>query len=720
MPSPDQERHNQERQSQERMDALSEAIVRLIHRFDAMDERLAHLEAAAGLPQARSPVPPSPPLPEPAPATEAEPAEPPPVPGSAPPEPEAEPELVPAALASSPQEHSPEYGRQAMETRMGLTLVNRIGVVTLILGVGFFFKYAVDNQWIGPMGRVALGVLAGLVTLVAGGWLWTRGQRIFAQGVTGLGIALLYLSFYASFGFYHLVPQEAAFVLMVVNTVAAGALALRYDALAIAALGLVGGYLTPVLLSTGQDAPWVLFSYILLLNIGAVAVASRKRWRLLDLVAFIATALLYTTWYESWFQPEKRLVATVFALAYYAVFATRRSRFLLAAVQALGALAVAAVWKDQASGYAPLQIGLVLSGLVLADRRGWTDGVTSSFLSFWLAYFLWSPERPVGGLFGFLTAAMLIFAAWAPWWVIQRREKARVQDLLVLALNPLAYFTACYVLLYPAYKDYFGLFAVAVAALHLAIGYSLWRVEKAAGRDGTPAMLAVGVALVFLTLATPLQLSAYRITIAWAIEGAALAWIGARVRQVRLEWASWAVFVLVLARLYALDAWIYPDVHAYRALFNARFLTFALAAVSYWLGAYWCTSRRGALVTYIAGHVLMLWGCGMEVLGWAGRTAAPESLASVETTSVSILMALYALVLVSIGVATRSVLNRILGLGLMGVVVLKLYLLDVWQLSRLFRTVAFVGLGVLLLATSYLYSRFRTTIEKWWRNEHAG
>src|SRR5205085_7934714 len=118
-----------------------------------------------------------------------------------------------------------------LETRMGLTWINRIGVLTLVIGVAFFFKYAVDSQWIGETGRIVLGVLAGLATLAAGDFVWRRDQKIFAQGICGLGISILYLSFYATFGFYHLLPQAAAFVLMVAVTAMAGALALRYDSM---------------------------------------------------------------------------------------------------------------------------------------------------------------------------------------------------------------------------------------------------------------------------------------------------------------------------------------------------------------------------------------------------------------------------------------------------------------------------------------------------------
>ena len=93
---------------------------------------------------------------------------------------------------------------------------------------------------------------------------------------------------------------------------------------------------------------------------------------------------------------------------------------------------------------------------------------------------------------------------------------------------------------------------------------------------------------------------------------------------------------------------------------------------------------------------------------------------SVTAIGVSIVMAVYAVVLIGVGVAYRSVLNRLLGLGLIALVVLKLYLYDVWEASRIFKMAAFVSLGILLLLTSYLYSRFRPAIESLWKNEEAG
>jgi uncharacterized membrane protein len=227
------------------------------------------------------------------------------------------------------------------------------------------------------------------------------------------------------------------------------------------------------------------------------------------------------------------------------------------------------------------------------------------------------------------------------------------------------------------------------------------------------------VALGFLTLAIPIQFSEYRITMAWSLEGAALTWIGARIQSRRMTFAALAVLGLVAIRLGSIDSWMFSDPASYSAVWNARFLTFVIAAVSCWLSAWWVAEKEIALIDYAAGNVFLLWGMSLEVIGWAERTTPPQNLLSVETVSISILFAIYALVLVSAGVASKTAVNRIAGLGLIGFVVLKLYIFDVWQLDRIYRISAFVVLGALLLMTSFLYSHFRALIESWWKNDEA-
>jgi uncharacterized membrane protein len=168
-----------------------------------------------------------------------------------------------------------------------------------------------------------------------------------------------------------------------------------------------------------------------------------------------------------------------------------------------------------------------------------------------------------------------------------------------------------------------------------------------------------------------------------------------------------------------LDAEIYSFQQSYGLLVNTRFLTFAAAAGSLWIASRFARLREFQTIGYGAGHVVLLWALGMEIAGWAHRNSDAQDVSNVESTGISILMAVYASALVVAGVTLRSALNRILGLGLLTLVILKLYLLDVWSLSRGFRITAFLALGGLLLLVSYLYSRFKPALEKLWRPETA-
>jgi len=224
--------------------------------------------------------------------------------------------------------------------------------------------------------------------------------------------------------------------------------------------------------------------------------------------------------------------------------------------------------------------------------------------------------------------------------------------------------------------------------------------------------LAIGVALAFITLAVPIQFAGFRITIAWALEGAVLAWLSARSQNDWLRAGCWGVLTLAVLRLFAVDISIYSRSSEYGVLWNLRFLTFAVTTASLWLAARFLAHSVQAAVAYIAGHAVLLFALSLEIGGWVTRNVVPENQSGVQIIAVSVMLTLYAVILVIIGVRTRAAIHRILGLALVVFVVAKLYLVDVWVLGRLFRITAFLALGVLLLALSYLYSRFKPTLAR--------
>lgn len=211
-----------------------------------------------------------------------------------------------------------EEKRRDLESMVGGSWFNWIGIIAVTLGVGFFLKLAFDKQWIGPAGRVAIAALVGMVLLYLGERLRGRGMKSYAYILSGGGILVLYLSVFAAYNLYHLIGQPGAFLLMAAVTTTAVLLSVRLDALPVALLGLVGGFLTPMLLSTGVDNEVGLFTYVALLDAGVLAVAYFKRWRSLDFASFVGTAVMTLGWASTFFEPGK-VWTTLFFLSIFFV-----------------------------------------------------------------------------------------------------------------------------------------------------------------------------------------------------------------------------------------------------------------------------------------------------------------------------------------------------------------------------------------------------------------
>lgn len=187
--------------------------------------------------------------------------------------------------------HRPEGS--SMEYAVASNWLLRIGVLILVTGIGFFLKYSIDNGLIGEQARVALTVLAGLGMIVGGVRLVGGKYHLFSQGLLGGGIAVLYFSVFAAFSFYHLLGVYPTFALMILVTASAATLAIRLDSMLVAIFAIIGGYCTPILLSTGQVNFVGLYSYMLLLGAGILGINWYKQWHLLNFLSFFFNYLLF-------------------------------------------------------------------------------------------------------------------------------------------------------------------------------------------------------------------------------------------------------------------------------------------------------------------------------------------------------------------------------------------------------------------------------------------
>jgi uncharacterized membrane protein len=208
----------------------------------------------------------------------------------------------------------------AFEEWIGRRGLGWVAVILLLLATAFFLKHAFENAWIGELGRVATGVVAGLALCAAGMRYHYRRWRLFSQMLTAGGVTLLYLTFFGAFGYYHLLPREHAAMLLVALIVETAALAVLYEAPAIALMAVIGALAAPLLLHSDRDQYRSLFLYLATVDAGLVGLALLRAWPAVGTVALLGTQGLFWAWYGQNYHPEKLEAAIAFQAAVFVLF----------------------------------------------------------------------------------------------------------------------------------------------------------------------------------------------------------------------------------------------------------------------------------------------------------------------------------------------------------------------------------------------------------------
>ncbi|HTE00151.1 MAG TPA: DUF2339 domain-containing protein [Mucilaginibacter sp.] len=178
-----------------------------------------------------------------------------------------------------------------LEKFIGENLVNKIGIAILVLAIGFFVKYAIDNNWVGPAGRVGIGILCGGILIGIAHRLRTN-YKAFSSVLVGGGLAVFYFTITLAYHQFHLFDQTTSFIILIVVTCFAVALSLLYDKQELAVIALIGGFSSPFIVSNGTANYNALFIYLVILNIGLLVIAYYKSWRVLNIVSFGLTVIV--------------------------------------------------------------------------------------------------------------------------------------------------------------------------------------------------------------------------------------------------------------------------------------------------------------------------------------------------------------------------------------------------------------------------------------------
>jgi hypothetical protein len=732
---------------------------------------------------------------------------------------------LPPARASAPRPPASDFA-----SNLGPKILAAGAGLAFVVTLGLFVKIAWDNNWVGPTGRVLFGAVFGLGLLAAGVRMIGRRYRPLGQALAGAGLAGLYTSAFAAHAFYHLIPRAASGILMVAITGSAVLLAARLDARLLAALAWIGGYMTPMLLSTGEDKALALFLFLAVLDTGALILDHRRPWPETVPLALLGTILLYGGWYERFFTPERFGIAAFGMVLFTALFAVGmapkarglglgsvfalagaglsvlaggadRPEVLLVLALALGAAAMTeavrrhwafallgavamglplltwcgAYYRPDAFGLAAAWVvgalllltvpwisgalappvameGSVLIGAALASallchatdrppallayllaqagvatlvRRRWewaeaigAGGAALSVLAWMDAFF--RPERasdaylialPVAGAY---LVALLVRGLLA-------RVPLRLADAVTHLVAALFTWTVLYRVLYTTNPKALGLVSVALAVLYLVAGLAALPEGR---RDLRQARVLLGLAASFLTVAIPVQLGLHGITLAWAVEGVLLLWLGLRFESALARLGGYGVLGLPVVRLFARH--LPPHTGTFDPILNAGFATWIFVIAS--LGVALLVTRdmgddegapdRALRPVLAAVALLLLFGIlTSETSGtfaqqaWqadrAGDFLAAQDARRVGGLAVSVLWTVFATGLLAGGLALRNHPLFYSAYGLFALTAGKVVFWDLQSFSLPYRMLSFLALALLLTAGAYLNLRFR-------------
>jgi hypothetical protein len=382
-----------------------------------------------------------------------------------------------------------------LERFIGENLINKIGILILVIGVAIGVKYAINNNIITATARIVLGYIVGF-SLLGIAYKLKEKYHAFSAVLLSGAMAILYFITYIAFSFYNLFPQSIAFALMVLFTVFTVIAALNYKEQIIAVLGLVGAYAVPFLLSTGSGNVLVLFSYMVLVNIGILYIAFKQDWKKLYYLAYVFTWLIFISWFTNKYQESIHFkLALSFAFVFYILF------YII-------------------------------------------------FLSYKLI----------------------------------KKEKYEKLDIILLLSNSFIFFGIGYIVLDPNHSAYLGLFTVFNALVNFGVTRLIY--TKKLG-DKSLFYLLIGLTLVFITAAVPIQLKGNWITLVWLAEAAMLFWLGTSKKLTVFTKLAYPIMILAFFSLvidwdqvphYYKDDASRPKIPLF---FHINFLTSLLAAVAF-------------------------------------------------------------------------------------------------------------------------------------------
>nr|WP_121271584.1 DUF2339 domain-containing protein [Pedobacter schmidteae] len=660
-----------------------------------------------------------------------------------------------------------------LEKFIGENLFNKIGIVILVLGMGFFLKYAIDKDWINEIGRVSIGFICG-GALIGLAHRLRKSFSTFSSVLVGGGVAILYFTVAIGFHEYQLFSQTLAFILTILITGFTVLLSLSYDKKELAVFAILGGFCAPFMVSTGEGNYIVLFTYILTLNIGMLVLAYYKKWSIINIICYVFTIILFGTWLGTKVLDGADKTppyggVLVFASLFYLVFLCMNIINNIKEKTDFNALEIGILLSNTFLYYTAGM--LILNHIGGGDYRGLFTALMG-MVNLIFAYTLYKNDKIDRNLIYLLIGLVLTFISLAApvqlkgnhitlfWaaesvlllWLSQKSGITLIKQasLIILVLLGISlvmdwqhvYGRSLYNTvnrLTPLANKGFITGAVVVAALMLYSKLLKSEMKSILFREikTSRTILAVaGIIIGYLVIAFELNYQAYNyFPLIRILALGCYSYLFISVLLMSIRNTDTEEFKYIVAAIAAVCLCCYP------LLFNAEtialrdsYLQLQQASLGNYLFHYLLVvlaaltlyavyrnekdirSATGlaALQWFIAFIVLYIASAELDHLLVMSQYSKEKSIATVinnsHKTGFAMLWGCFALLCIYIGMKWKSKNIRIISITTLAITLLKLFIFDLRGLSEGGKIAAFISLGVLLLVISFMYQRLKNLL----------
>ena len=635
------------------------------------------------------------------------------------------------------------------EKFIGENLFGKIGILIFVIGVGFFVKYAIDKNWINETFRTVLGFLTGAALLFVAERLQKK-YRTFSSLLAGGAFAVFYLTVAIAFHYYHIFSQTVAFIILIAITVFMSVLSVIYDRRELAIIALVGGFLAPFIVSSGEGSYQVLFTYVSILNLGMFGLSIYKKWSELPIISFVFTCLIMASFLLLSYSSRSTIISghlLMFATLFYFIFLlpvfsilrgekiqamsrglvfviiTNNFVYLLSGILFLRNMGL----SFKASGLLSLFIALVNLGLVLwlwKSRKDYkflvhtTLGLVLTFVSITI------PIQLDGNYITLLWASEMVLLLW-----LYVQSKIRVYEYaakILVGLTFVSYLMDVYSVMFEhhslstiflnssfATSLFVGLatgaFALLMEYYHQffstarRLKYSFWN----------PLMLIISVAILYYTFMMEFSLyfeGATRSGAMFLFTAVSISSVCYTFRKrfpITKHLTSYILAIGANVLVYIINIWgdqrIWTSPPVVLPWLTAAFV---IANLYYVARLYYTTiGIKPRFTIYINILATLIWVTMVRSFLW--QVGVDEF-----SAGLSLSLSIAGFVQMGLGMRLHQKVLRMVSLTTFGIVLLKLVFDDLWAMPTIGKIIVFIILGLILLILSFLYQKLKDVLFK--------